>query len=45
MWNLKKKTDTNEPIYKIEIATEIEKKKKRLPRGNGEGRDNLVDWD
>ena len=42
----KKHHNINEPIYKTEIVTEIEKTKKIwLPRVKGEGPDNLVDWD
>ena len=36
MWNLKKKKDSNEFIYKTEIETHILKTKLGLPRGNGE---------
>ena len=35
MWNLKKKKDINEPIYKTEIVTEIEKKKYGYQEGKG----------
>ena len=46
MWNLKKKKDTNELIYKIETRLrDIENKLIVTQRGKGTGRDKLGVWD
>ena len=37
MWNLKKKKDTNELIYKTEIDPQIQKTNLWLPKGKGKG--------
>ena len=37
MWNPKKKKDTNEFIYKIEIESQTKNTNLRLPKGKGEG--------
>ena len=44
MWNLKKKNDTNELIYKTETDSQIQKANLRLPKGK-RGRDKLGVWD
>ena len=45
MWNLKKKSDTNELIYKTETDSETLKTNSWLPKGKGWGRDKLGVWD
>ena len=35
MWNLKKKNDGNERIYKTDIDSQISKKNLGLPKGKG----------
>ena len=45
MWNLKKKNDTDELIYKTEIDPQTQKTNLWLPKGKGEGRDKLGVWD
>ena len=37
MWNLKKKNDTNELIYKTETDQQTQKTNLRLPKGKREG--------
>ena len=44
MQNLKKKKDTNEPIYKTEIYSQTQKTNLWLPKGKGVGRDKLGIW-
>ena len=44
MWNLKKKNDTNELIYKTEIDPQTQKTNLWLPGGKGEV-DKFGDWD
>ena len=43
MWNLK--YDTNEPIYKTEADSQIQRTGLWLPRGRGWKRDGLGVWD
>ena len=43
MWNLKKKNGTNEPIYKTEMESPIQKTNLRLPGGKWGRRG--IKWD
>ena len=45
MWNVKKKKDTNELIYKIETVLQISKKPYGYQRGNTGGRYKSGAWD
>ena len=40
MWNLKKKNDTNEPIYKTEIDSDVENM--QLTKGKGGESPNML---
>ena len=45
MWNLKKKKDTNELIYKTEVDSETLKTNLRLPKGKGGKEGWIGGWD
>ena len=45
MWNLKKKKDTNELIYKTEVDSEPLKTNLRLPKGKGGKEGWIGGWD